>query len=133
MTDECAQTLIIGAERGSFNAFLYQESILPYSAPSQDLDCPTPEVILVPLATTSPDPTNCRVDPSGPAIIMSPAERDDQGEYTFALKTCVSFVVDGVSGAEDVVCAESEPFTVILEDPCDTTVIHSAGFDKVMV
>jgi len=87
---------------------------------------------LVPLATTSPDPVNCRVDQDNFEIFLNPAERDDQGEYAFCLKTCVSYVVDGASGAEDVVCSESAPFKVILEDPCDTTEIVSAGFDRVM-
>ena len=132
ITDECAQTKITGADRGDFNTFLYQESVLDYSPPSQDLDCPAPEVILVPLASTSPDPANCSVDQATSTILLNPAERDDQGEYTFCLKTCVTYVVDGASGTEDVVCSESQPFTVILEDPCDTTEIVSAGFDRVM-
>ena len=56
------------------------------------------------LETTSPDPTNCLVDPSGPAIILDPTEYDDQGTYLFSLKTCVPYIVDGSSGATDIVC-----------------------------
>ena len=45
----------------------------------------------------------------------------------------MSYVLGGSSGTEDVVCEESEPFIVIIEDPCDTANIFSAGLSEVMV
>lgn len=132
VTDECSQTVIEKATAGALDTYLYQESHLPYTRPSQSLDCSAPEVALVTLATTSPDPTNCVVDPAGPAIVLNPTEKDDVGTYTFALKTCVSYVLNGASGASDVVCEESEPFSVAIADPCESANIVSAGFSVVM-
>lgn len=63
---------------------------------------------------------------------MNPDERDDAGDYTFKIQTCVEYLVDAAQNLSELRCTESEPFVVSVVDPCLETNILSSIFSYQM-
>lgn len=63
---------------------------------------------------------------------MNPDERNDAGDYTFKIQTCVEYLVDAAQNIVDLRCTESEPFVVRVTDPCLETTIVSSIFSYEM-
>jgi len=66
------------------------------------------------------------------SVLMDPFEPNDVGMYTVGINTCVTYIVNGNTGETAQTCESSTPFTVEVQDPCETAVVQAFGFDRVL-
>jgi len=124
--DECYYTEILPVYNDDvmipLGEFFY-ESLINYS--TQSLDCNPIEYSMFVVSTTANEPVEIFWNLDYNDYEINPVNWESRGDYTVLVRSCVPV-------GTDKVCVISEPWTIMVYDPCKDTEILSSGFNYVM-
>ena len=126
--NQCYDTEIIKANRGSYQIPLYKSDTKTYSVSAQTIaECPKITESLVLLDSSAETPVDFVLDFGG-YIQTNPKTYENLGSYRFVVRSCI----DIDNGATPPMCADSQEWTVQITDPCVDNSIISAPISTTM-